>query len=195
LPTDFTVARARTAAVLLSLGLAASSCTGSSSGAKPTSPPAQSPAPTSPAAQTTPTAPTTPSTADVKAEVRRDYLAYWVEFVGKAGRRPDPKDERIAMYTTGDALKRTKAVWIQRKHYGRGTYGFVVPRIQSISVEGKTATVVDCQDSSKAGLARISDGHKLTVGVKRHLLTTTLVEGPTGTWKVSKSTHVQGSKC
>jgi hypothetical protein len=58
------------------------------------------------------------------------------------------------------------------------------PSITELSTQQGLAVVRDCQDSSHSGNAERSTGRRLTVGVARHLVISTMHLAD-GTWRVS----------
>jgi hypothetical protein len=65
-----------------------------------------------------------------------------------------------------------------------GTYGDVTVRPAVVSMDGATAKIRDCQDTSKSGQLELKSGRKLTVGVNGSLVNVTMrLVGQT--WKVS----------
>lgn len=76
---------------------------------------------------------------------------------------------------------------------GITSYGSVTSRVSEVVVNGKVATVVDCQDASNSGKADLKTGEKRTVGVERNPVRARLERDPTdGTWKVAQITFPGG---
>jgi hypothetical protein len=117
----------------------------------------------------------------------------YVEFqrvVAETGATSDADDPRLAKYATGAVLENLRGKLAVRRQSGTRLYGMPVPNVQSISVSGNRATVVDCLDNSGTGLVDRA-GKKLSVGRERQATTAVLVlEG--GTWKVSEITTIAG---
>jgi hypothetical protein len=72
-------------------------------------------------------------------------------------------------------------------------YGKPVLHPEPVAVRGSVATIRDCQDSSRAGIADARTGHRDTVGVPRTLVVTTLKQAD-ATWKIS-TIDFRGPKC
>lgn len=152
---------------------------------------------TSPGSASTSSAPAsvspTPDPAAQKEAVTAAYLAYWDVLVYDH-KVPDPKDPRVAEATTGKARTHLEGVLTLRQAYKQKTYGVPVHRIGPVTVKGKSATLIDCMDTSKSGVVD-ENGKKLTVGVPRFPLTVTLELGPDERWRVALTTNREGAKC
>lgn len=72
-------------------------------------------------------------------------------------------------------------------------YGQVVARVTSIEINNNQATLVDCQDASKAGQMELNNGKIRTVGVARSPITADLVRGSDSAWRVSRITYTGGT--
>lgn len=117
----------------------------------------------------------------------------YVEFqrvVAETGAASDPDDPRLAEYATGAVLENLRGKLAVRRQEGTRLYGTPIPHVQSVTVSGDRATVMDCLDNSGTGLVDRA-GKKLSVGRERQATTATLVrEG--STWKVSEITTIAG---
>jgi hypothetical protein len=127
------------------------------------------------------------------AALERQVTERYVEFQGvvaETGATSDADDPRLAEYATGAVLENLRGKLAVRRQSGTRLYGMPVPHVQSVSVSGDRATVVDCLDNSGTGLVDRA-GKKLSVGRERQETTAVLVlEG--GVWKVSEITTIAG---
>ena len=99
---------------------------------------------------------------------------------------PVTTDPELSQLISGIASERRK---------GRVFYGVDRPHVSQVKITGQRATVVDCQDSSAAGVESIKTGKKLTVGVAAHPVRTTMLRRSDG-WKVSTVTYpAAGTSC
>ncbi len=129
------------------------------------------------------------SAAAVEQEVA-DRYATFQRIVAETGAASDADDPRLAEYATGAVLENLRGKLAVRQQAGTRLYGFPVPHVQSVSVSGNRATLVDCLDNSATGLMDRT-GKKLSVGRDRQETTATLVrEG--NVWKVSEITTIAG---
>lgn len=143
---------------------------------------------------TTSTTATDPSPdATSKAAVEREVTDRYVTFqriVAETGATSDADDPRLPEYATGAVLENLRGKFAVRQQAGTRLYGVPVPHVQSVSVSGDRATLLDCLDNSATGLMDRS-GKKLSVGRDRQETTATLVrEG--NAWKVSEITTIAG---
>ena len=72
-------------------------------------------------------------------------------------------------------------------------YGQNVPKAEVSALTGTTATVEDCQDSSKAGVQDLNTGEKLTVGQPRNPVRATLTIDAKGAWKIATLAYPGGT--
>jgi hypothetical protein len=99
---------------------------------------------------------------------------------------PVTTDPEISQLITGIGKERRKS---------RAFYGADRPHVTSVSITDGRATVMDCQDSSAAGVESLKTGAKLTVGVAAHPVRATLLRRGTA-WKVSTVSYPPaGSSC
>ena len=141
----------------------------------------------------TPAATEPSSDATSEAAVERLVTDRYVSFqriVAETGATSDANDPRLAEYATGAVLENLRGKFAVRQRAGTRLYGVPVPHVQSVSVSGARATLLDCLDNSATGLMDRS-GKKLSVGRERQETTATLVrEG--ATWRVSEITTIAG---
>jgi hypothetical protein len=121
--------------------------------------------------------------------VRQRYVEFH-RVVAETGATSDADDPRLAEYATGAVLENLRGKLAVRRQSGTRLYGMPVPHVQSVSVAGERASVVDCLDNSGTGLVDRA-GKKLSVGRERQETTATLVIED-GVWKVSEITTIAG---
>jgi hypothetical protein len=83
----------------------------------------------------------------------------------------------------------------QQRRNGITVYGQAIPRAPKVTFGSGNAraTVRDCADFSRTGQADARTKKPRTVGVARTPLTTVLVKGADGRWRVSQVTFLGGS--
>jgi hypothetical protein len=99
----------------------------------------------------------------------------------------------LRSYLVNPALGEVARTLAAQRARGKVLYGKPLLRPDPVVIRGSVATIRDCQDSSRAGVADAKTGHKDTVGVPRTLVVTTLKRAG-GDWKIS-SIDFQGPKC
>ncbi len=73
---------------------------------------------------------------------------------------------------------------------GYRQYGDVTPHVQVIEVHGGRASVLDCQDASRAGEVDIATGLPTNLGRARTPVAATLIQGSEGRWRVSDARYL-----
>jgi len=68
--------------------------------------------------------------------------------------------------------------------FGEVGYGAPVVKPSVAKIDGDTATIDDCQDTSHTGRKKLSNGKATTVGLSRDHATTTMTRGSDGRWRV-----------
>ena len=172
-----------TAAVLGFVALLAVSCSKSASGKADPATTTTSATPTS--AATTPT--TTPEEAVVAG-----YRAFWDGYL-KAADPMDPRNPVLAQVATGEELQQVQKAFLARQSAGeviRGTLDLVPV---AGSVNGSSATVIDCYADHTGIYDSASGARKDQDSGVRHRVTVNLVLDGT-TWKVSTITR-EGDGC
>lgn len=180
------VGKRRGAALVIGLAVASlAACSGSSR------PVAQQHSPTPSPVPSTSLSPTAEQLA-----VERAYVSFW-RVLPRASRVKSDSD-RLALLVpvaTDPELSQLISGIAKERSKGRVFYGVDRPRVTSVAVTGDRATVVDCQDSSAAGVQSVKSGDKLTVGVARHPVHATLLLRQ-GSWKVSVVSYPpSGTRC
>jgi len=121
------------------------------------------------------------------------YNEYWTRSHQVPHRPLGEWDEAMAEVAVNPQLKTTLQGMKFARRDGVTSYGEVTARIQDVKIDGKRATVVDCQDASKSGQADLKTGKKRTVGVARNPVEARLkIDSADGAWKVSKITFAGG---
>lgn len=142
---------------------------------------------TTPASLSPPTALSASPSMDVRAQVLGQYEAFWAH-LPEAAAAPASQRRQILLPFAADpeltSLLRGMATQDQRDEV---IYGRNQPRakIQTLSEAQGLAVISDCQDSSHSGVERRSDHEKLTVGVARNPVVTTMKLSSDGQWRIS----------
>lgn len=143
-------------------------------------------------ASPTPTATPSPT---VEQQVLAQYRAFWPAQT-RASLADEADREAVLSPNTADPELRSllEGITAQRR-LGHVFYGADTPRpeIEMLSVDRGTAVVRDCADSSQTGLMDAATGEKLTKGVERNPVVTTMHRGDDGVWRVTFLTHPQTS--
>ena len=156
-------------------------CNGNSKGVG-IKPPTTSPTPTV----------TATATRSVQDAILTQYRAFWAKLTPISRMPAADRRAALAMFTVDPELKSLLAGMAATDAKGQVFYGADLPRAASASVspDGSRAVVDDCQDSSRAGNADRRSGQKLTVGVARnHVVTTMSRSGDV--WKVYFVSHTK----
>ena len=127
----------------------------------------------------------TPTAVDEQTALMAQYRTFWASLTSVSRRPAAQRRAALARYTVDPALKSLLAGMAKTDAKGQVYYGADVPRATaaSVSPDGLTAVVNDCQDSRNSGVARKSDLAPLTRGVARNHVVVTLKK-VTGVWKV-----------
>jgi hypothetical protein len=135
---------------------------------------------------------TATSTPSVQDAILAQYRAFWAKLttiskMPAAGRRA-----ALTAITVDPELKSLLAGMAATDAKGQVFYGADIPRATtaSISPDGNRAVVDDCQDSSHAGNADRRTGQRLTVGVARNHVVTTMSRSA-NVWKVYFVSHTK----
>ncbi|WP_182884219.1 hypothetical protein [Microbispora sp. H10885] len=81
------------------------------------------------------------------------YSEYWKTLTTAGRSSPEEARSLLKRYVNGPYLDHLVAGIRQMDEQGREPYGEVIPRVKEVRVGGKHAEVIDCQDTSKAGMA------------------------------------------
>jgi hypothetical protein len=145
-----------------------------------------------PIAGTSPSATTGPTPVGEQQVVLLQYRRFWSSLTAVSRMPAAQRRAALARYSVDPELKSLLAGMAKVDAKGQVFYGAHVPRAQaaSISPDGATAVVNDCQDSTKTGLARRSDLAPLTKGVARNHVVVTMKRS-TNAWRVSFVSYAQ----
>lgn len=147
------------------------------------------PAPPSPNLSAPAQAPTAGSSPqqDERQAVAAAYTQYWPRSAQAPHQPEDTWQAALGAVAVDPQLSTTLEAMRRNKSVGLTTYGDVTVRISSVEITGDSATIVDCQDASRAGQADAATGDRKTVGVPRMPVHATLARGTAdGRWKVSQ---------
>jgi hypothetical protein len=124
------------------------------------------------------------------------YNSFWKQLApASRAKTPDRQLMLLNPMTTDPELSHLIAGFAQLHRQGRVLYGLDVPRPTQITVTQGRAVIRDCQDSHRSGVERLATGEHLTVGVRRHLVTATLLLNGRQ-WKVSRVDYAPaGTPC
>lgn len=151
----------------------AAGCNGSSKGV------GIQPIPSSTAPVTTVT-----STPSVQDQILTQYRAFWAKLTPVSRMPAASRRAALAPYAIDPELKSLIAGFASLDAKGQILYGANKPRpVASISPDGTTAVVNDCQDSSSAGAANRKTSAPVTKGVARNHVVVTMKQSA-DVWKV-----------
>jgi hypothetical protein len=175
--------------LVLPAALVLAACSGDSGAEE-----AAAPTSTAPGTTVTTTSPTTTTAADPrKAAVLADYRAFWDDMIA-VGATANWRSPRLDDHATGNALASAQATYRSLNQRGLVARGTVKVRAKVLSIKGSTATVYDCNSTSKflAYDAKTGELRDRSSG-RSNGKTVTLVRR-NGTWKVANSVTEVG-KC
>lgn len=132
---------------------------------------------------TTPTAIATP-TPSVQDQILTQYRAFWAKLTPVSRMPAASRRAALAPYAIDPELKSLVAGFATLDAKGQVLYGANKPRpVASISPDGTTAVINDCQDSSSAGAADRKTSAPVTKGVPRNHVVVTMKQSAE-VWKV-----------
>lgn len=99
----------------------------------------------------------------------------------------DSREQQLAAVMAEPQLSRVLKRIAEMEKQNLTTYGNVIVHIKSVELTEDGATVLDCQDTSNAGLINSVTQKKVNRGVKEENSKALLVKGRDGKWRVSKS--------
>jgi len=150
-----------------------------------------------PAAPTTVTLPSAPpgtaSIGAVEAAVLHQYRGFWKALPEASRMQEEPRIQVLKRYLVSPALGTVTRTLAAQDAFGKGLYGENVPRPEIVNLHTRTASIRDCQDSSRAGVEERKTGRKLTVGVARNPVTATLKRGDDEIWRIATIEYPGGS--
>jgi hypothetical protein len=138
-----------------------------------------------------PTATSAP-TASARTQVIAAYTAYFPASKAAEAAAPSRAQAILAPYAAQPYLRNVLAQMAGYRARGETAWGYVVPHITSVTVDGATAEVHDCQDASHAALASASTGKVIpgTAGQARTSLIASLALGSDGRWRITSLAHL-----
>lgn len=175
-----------TAVAFVASALIVAGCSSSGS-----SPQLGDPVPSTPAATSTGPSPTvsssSPATGSVRSQILAQYQAFWRALPGASRAAASHRRALLSKYTASPELGSLLAGMARQDREGKVIYGFDKPHavVSTLALSQGVAVVTDCQDSSQSGVARRTSGRRLTVGVKRNHVVSTMHRGADGAWRVS----------
>lgn len=137
-----------------------------------------------------PSATATATPVSEQQAILSQYRTFWSSLTSVSRMPAAQRRSALAAYTVDPELKSLLAGMARIDAKGQVFYGADIPRATqaSISPDGVTAVVNDCQNSSHSGLAGRSTGERLTVGVARNHVVATMKKS-SGMWKVYFVSH------
>jgi len=140
-----------------------------------------------------PTASPSPAdTGSATAQVIAAYTAYFPASKAAEAAAPSRAQAILAPYAAQPYLRNVLAQMAGYRARGQTAWGYVVPHITSVTVDGSTAEVRDCQDASHAALASASTGTVIpgTAGKAGTSLIASLALGSDGRWRITSLAHL-----
>lgn len=139
------------------------------------------------------TATPAPTVASDEAAVLAAYREFFARQTEISMASKEQRRALLEPFTVDPALERVLRGMFAAEELGEVGYGepVVNPTVQS--VDGDTATVTDCQDTSKTGRMKRGTGKVTTRGLKRDNVSTTMLRGEDGVWRVSGVDYVEKS--
>jgi hypothetical protein len=135
-------------------------------------------------------------TAAADDQVLLQYRRLWTETLPAATIAPTgTRRDILARTMTDPALNDAIGRIAKMDEAGQTSYGVTIPLRQSVKLDGKSAVVTGCLDSSKSGVADAKSGRKLTVGVPTSPVAVTFKQGADGVWRVSETKFPTSQKC
>ena len=177
-------AASRVAAALAVAAVLLAGCTANGSGAS-TRPPTTASGLTTPSQSPTPTA---------ESVVLATYTAFWKALPEASRLSGAPRTAVLTQYLVNPALSKISGTLAAQDAFHKALYGENVPRPTVVRMDGSSADVRDCQDSSRAGVEDLKTLQKLNVGVPRNLVMSTLLRSPDGQWRISTIVY-PGGQC
>jgi hypothetical protein len=136
------------------------------------------------ATPSSPGATPSPTPVDEQQAILSQYRRFWSSLTPVSKMPASQRRAALARYTVDPELKSLLAGLLKTDAKKQVFYGAHVPRATQASLSSYGRAVIDdCQDSSRTGLARLSDMAPLTKGVARnHVVVTMKMSGDL--WKV-----------
>jgi hypothetical protein len=146
-----------------------------------TPPAASTPTAQEPGESPTPSPSPTETVSAQEQEILDQYRGFY-KALDQARREPERASEILAPYAAGEQLEQASSSILGAAMAGQEPYGEVVLHPEVARIDGDTAVVEDCQDTSGSGLTQ--NGRPVTVGYEEDSVLTTLIRGEDNQWRV-----------
>lgn len=135
----------------------------------------------------TPATPTASPTASVSQQVLAQYQTFWSALTPASRASAGARRGILAQVATDPELSSLLSGIARERARGRAFYGVDVPRahVSQILMTQGIAVVDDCQNSAGSGVVDLSSGQRLTKGVPRNHVVSTMHRGSDGIWRVA----------
>ncbi|MGF7235710.1 MAG: hypothetical protein ACQSGP_12245 [Frankia sp.] len=120
------------------------------------------------------------------------YSNFWHVLPRASGSPPGLRQRLLADYLVDPELSRALEAMAAQDALGRVLYGADVPRPVLRRTDGTSAEVVDCQNSSGAGVRDRRSGERVTVGSDHNPVLARLTRGPGGQWRIAQVSYSGG---
>ena len=128
-----------------------------------------------------------------QARVEAAYRRFWAAAATATGRSPEEWRKLLSAVATEPLLSSLVRGFADQRARSRVDYGVVVVRPTVVALEGRRASIVDCQDASRSGERDLNSGLPLTVGSARTPVAAVMRWMPGQGWLMSEARYVDGS--
>lgn len=131
-------------------------------------------------------------TRSARQQVIAAYTAYFPASKAAEAATPSRAQVLLAPYAAQPYLRNVLAQMASYRARDEAASGYVIPHVIRVTVNGRLATVYDCQDASHATLTNTQTG-KVTLPLKgsaRTYLIASLVLGRDSRWRITSLAHV-----
>lgn len=123
---------------------------------------------------------------DRQALLLAQYRAFWSSLAAVSRMPATQRREALSKVAVDPALRSVVVGMEKLDHKGEVLYGADIPRPKPhVALNGMTAVLDDCQDSTNAGAARRGTMTPVTVGVARNHVVVTMKTVANGSWKIA----------
>ncbi len=133
-----------------------------------------------------------PTETNDAAAVLARYVDFWRVLPRASGSPPALRQRLLADYLVDPELSRTLEAMAAQDALGRVLYGADVPRPVLRHIDGASAEVVDCQNSTGAGVRDRRSGERVTVGSDHNPVLARLTRGHGGQWRITRVSYSGG---
>lgn len=158
--------------------------------AKPTPSVSATPS-TSPTATASPTTP--PQTG--AGQVLAGYAAYWEALRPLAALPANQRPAALKAVAVDPLYSAVLQEYTARDAAGKIAYGQTIRHPEVSLLQGDSAAIRDCQDTSRSGLMNKATGEKLTVGVPAYLRLSVMQRSADGAWRLVTVDGYPNAKC